>query len=66
MLNEFKKRCKKKKKKSSTIFLLHFISAVILGAEGCRDGHHHCRASVAEDVEVTVQEAFVVDDANHY
>lgn len=45
---------------------LHFIGAVILGAERRRDGHHHRRASVAEDVEIAVQEAFVVDDADYY
>lgn len=45
---------------------LHFIGAVILGAERRRDGHHHRRASVAEDVEIAVQEAFVVDDADDY
>lgn len=44
---------------------LHFIGAIILGAQCCRDGHHHSRAPVAEDVKVAVQEAFVVDDANH-
>lgn len=47
------------------MFLLHLIGAIILGAESCRDGHHDCRAAVAEDVEVAVQEAFVVDDADH-
>lgn len=41
------------------------ISAIILGAECCWDGHHHRRASVAKDIKVTVQEAFVVDYANH-
>lgn len=45
---------------------LHFVGAVILGAERRRDGHHHRRASVAEDVEIAVQEAFVVDDADYY
>lgn len=47
-------------------FHLHFVSAVILGAERRRDGNDHRRAPVAKDVEVTVQEAFVVDDANNY
>lgn len=45
--------------------LSHFVSAVVLEAESGRDGHDHGRAPVAEDVEVAVQEAFVVDDADH-
>lgn len=46
------------------LFFLHFISAVVLGAERCGNGHHHRRASVAKHVEIAVQEAFVVDDAD--
>lgn len=61
------RRFRKEKAFIFTTFLyLHFIGAIILIAERCRDGHHHCRAPVAEDVKVAVQEAFVVDDANHY
>ena len=52
--------------KKLNVFVLHFISAIVLGAQCCWDGHHHRRASVAEDVKITMQEAFVVDDANHY
>lgn len=51
--------------KSCNIFLLHLIGAIILEAERRRDGHHDRRAAVAEDVEVAVKEAFVVDDADH-
>lgn len=47
-------------------FFLRFISAVVLGAKRCWDGHHHRRASVAKHVEIAVQKAFVVDDADDY
>ena len=53
------------KKHSRSVSHVHFIGAVVLGAERGGDGHHHGGAAVAEEVEVAVQEALVVDDPHH-